>query len=270
MPELFARAWLAVLFAFAPLVQAEPLVAIIIDDLGNDLRAGRQVVDLPGPVVCSVLPHTPGGARLARLAHARGKEVFLHLPLQAVEDEYSSEYAISLDTSRSALAMMLGAGLDSVPHAIGVNGHRGSLVTRHPGHMAWLMEELSARNLLFVDSFTTHHSVALKMAEERGLNATRRDVFLDDDRRPGAIRRQFERFIALAERRGRAVAIGHPYPETLAFLKGALPELERRGVRLVGIRQILEAGLPVQPPATVAPGDGAGSLTIEPVHGESF
>ena len=77
------------------------------------------------------------------------------------------------------------AGLASVPYAIGVSNHRGSLLTRHPGHMAWLMEEIAAREgMFFVDSYTTHESVAIQMAAESGIAATRRNVFLDNDRYP--------------------------------------------------------------------------------------
>jgi polysaccharide deacetylase 2 family uncharacterized protein YibQ len=66
---------------------AEPLprIAIIIDDLGYQLEAGRRAIDLPGPVAFAVLPGTPQGRQLARIANEHGKEVLLHLPLEAVD-----------------------------------------------------------------------------------------------------------------------------------------------------------------------------------------
>lgn len=181
--------------ASAPALAGQPRVAIIIDDLGYQLEAGRRAIELPGPVAFAVLPGTPRGADLAEWAHRRGKEVLLHLPLQAnAADPDNEPIGIDLDMNREALASTFEIALSSVPYVVGVNGHRGSLLTRHPGHMLWLMQEIRARNdLFFVDSYTTVHSVALQMATEAGVSAVRRDVFLDPDRSPETVMRQFER-----------------------------------------------------------------------------
>lgn len=219
----------------------QPRVAIIIDDLGYQLEAGRRAIALPGPVAFAVLPGTPGAGRLAEWAHERGKEVLLHLPLQANSDDDDNEpVAIDLDMSREAVKTMFDLALDSVPHAVGVNGHRGSLLTRHPGHMQWLMEEIRARNdLFFVDSYTTVNSVAMQIATEAGVSAVRRDVFLDPDKSPETVARQFERMKYLAWKRGSVVAIGHPYKATLELLERELPKLRDQGIELVTISELV-------------------------------
>ena len=174
------------------------------------------------------------------LAHGRGKEVLLHLPLASVAAAESDEPGtITLDMSRRQFSQAVAASLEDVPFAVGINGHQGSLLTRHPGHMTWLMEEIDARGLLFVDSYTTHRSVALDMAREAGVPATRRHVFLDADPTLDAIAGEFERLKALARTRGSAVGIGHPYPSTLDFLEDNLGRLEQEGIALVGIRELL-------------------------------
>ena len=48
-------------------------------------------------------------------------------------------------------------------------------------------------------------------------------------------------FIKTAKRHGRAVAIGHPYRETLSVLEMALPELEREGITLVPASELVRA-----------------------------
>lgn len=217
---------------------ATPTVAIIIDDLGYALEPGWRTVRLPGPVACAVLPHTPGARVLAQAAHEAGKDVLLHQPLQPVDWDGAAEPGgILLDMSRGQLAHAFEENLSSVPHVVGVNTHRGSLLTRHPGHMSWLMQEIRAEgDLFFVDSRTTDRSVALALAQESGVPAVKRDVFLDPDPSPATVEREFARLKKLAREHGMAVAIGHPYPVTLALLERELPKLEEQGFRLVGIR----------------------------------
>lgn len=226
----------------APDVGDSPRITLIIDDLGYALKNGRRAVNLPGPVVFAVLPQTPRGRTLAAYAAERGKEVLLHQPLQSMDTALAPEPGgMTLDMSHQQLLTVLKTNLANVPQAIGVNGHRGSLLTRHPGHMAWLMQALKARELLFIDSYTTKHSVALRIARENDIPASRRDVFLDNDPAPEAVAREFERLKRLALSRGQALGIGHPYPATLAFLERALPELEAEGFRLVGLRDYLQS-----------------------------
>lgn len=214
-----------------------PRIAIIIDDLGYRFAAGRRAIKLPGPVSFAVLPGAPRSRALATLAFESGKEVLLHLPLQAAPDDGLQEpLEINLEMSRKELGVAFDQALASVPHAIGVNSHRGSMLTRHPGHMQWLMDEIHAREtLFFVDSLTTHRSVALTIAHETGVEARKRDIFLDPDKEPETVAREFERMKQMALKRGSVVAIGHPYKATLELLERELPKLAGEGIELVSI-----------------------------------
>lgn len=218
-----------------------PRIAIIIDDLGYHLANGKRAIRLPGPITFSFLPDSPRAQLLADHAHQNGKDVLLHLPLQAHTDDGQREPSeIDLDMSRKTVGALVEEALQSVPHAIGINSHRGSLLTRHPGHMRWLMEEIHDReNLFFIDSYTHHGSVALQIANETGVNAMKRDVFLDPDRSPETVAREFERMKTLARQRGQVVAIGHPYPSTLELLERELPHLLEEGFELVNVRELV-------------------------------
>lgn len=228
--------------ALADFPPSLPRIAIIIDDLGYGLAQGERAIALPGPIAYAVLPATPLGRKLAERAQATGKEVLLHLPLQSRPLELVEEpHRLGLDMTRNQFADTFSEAFDSVPYVVGVNSHRGSLLTRHPGHMAWLMEEILSRgDLIFVDSFTTHESIALKLAREAGVPAVRRDVFLDPDRLPGTIERQFARLKELARQRGFAIGIGHPHPQTLSLLENELPKLASEGFELVSVSRFVE------------------------------
>ncbi len=247
------------LFATQASAQAVPRIAIIIDDLGYHLEAGRRAINLPGPIAYAILPGTPRGRSLAETAHAMGKEVLLHLPLQAVErDGVEEPGSVTLDMSHRKFQRTFATAINSVPFAIGVSSHRGSLLTRHPGHMEWLMAEIRARDgLFFVDSFTTSESVAMQLAAEVGVAAVRRDIFLDNDRTPDALAVEFQRLLKLARQQGIAVAIGHPYPETLEFLEQKLQELEDDGVELMPVSEIMH-GLVRYVPVTASDATGKG------------
>ena len=219
----------------------QPRIAIIIDDIGYRPAEGRRAVALPGPVAIAVLPHAAHSTRLARAANDGGKEVLLHLPMQAIDGgERRGPGALALSDSRLDAAAVVAADLAAVPFVRGVNNHMGSLLTREPEPMRWLMEDLRARgSLFFIDSYTTAESVGLATARRYGVPALRRDVFLDADLAPEAIAREWQRLLVLAEQRGFAVAIGHPHAATLDLLERELPQLDAQGVQLVSLSSLL-------------------------------
>ena len=131
--------------------------------------------------------------------------------------------------------------LNAVPYIKGINNHMGSQLTEDEDRMSWLMQALTTNgDLYFVDSRTTSNSRALKVAQQYGLDNATRDVFLDHDRDPEAIKKQFDYLIKRAHKKGSALAIGHPYPETMAVLEEVLPTLESQGVKLVYVSELIE------------------------------
>jgi len=220
--------------AAKPRGAANPKLAIIIDDLGNDRAAGDSAISLPFPVTVSVLPKLAFSSELSEEAYRRGDQVLLHLPMQAESSDLPPEQAelrvgMNAEQVRSTLAGMLA----TVPHVVGVNNHEGSRATSDRALMAALMPALRERGLFFVDSRTTAATVAYDAAERAGVAAASRKVFLDDTPERGAIRAQLEIAGSDAIRDGSAIAIGHPHPETIAALAKTVPSLKARGVRMV-------------------------------------
>lgn len=220
-----------------------PAIAIIIDDLGNGYERDKRAVLLPGQLSYAFLPHTPHTKALARLAHSLNKDVLLHLPMQSSAGEPLDPGALTLDMSARELLQTFQNSLASVPHAVGINNHMGSLLTQHPGHMQWLMRAMVETNLFFVDSFTSAKSIAYKIAHEYQIPNLKRDVFLDSIRHPAAIRHQFYRLLETARKNGVALAIGHPYPETLNVLETLLPSLSKHGIRLVSVSHMIKSDM---------------------------
>ncbi len=246
-----ARHWrywlLALLGLFAAFAAADPLpppprIALIIDDMGNNKRHGAVALALPGALTYSFLPHTRYAAEQALQAHRLDKEVMLHLPMESLHGQRLGPGALTGDMQEQEIHTTLAEALAAVPNIAGVNNHMGSLVTSDSQAMGWLMQALSGYpGLYFIDSRTTDLSLAEREAERQGLASARRDVFLDHDRDPELIQARFERLLAIARRRGSAIGIAHPYPETLGLLAERLPQLAREGVELVPVSTLTEA-----------------------------
>ncbi len=223
-------------------VQKQPLpaISIIIDDLGNHKQTGYRAVELPGAVACAFLPHAPFTHQLALLAHSGNKEVMLHAPMESEKHGKVGPGALMLHMDQNQFITTLQKDIAAVPHVRGINNHMGSLLTRHPNHMLWLMQEINRHgDLFFVDSRTTTRTVASKIAGETGVPSLQRDIFLDNVREPEAIESQFNKLIAIARRKGTALAIGHGYESTLSVLERLLPQLEAHGVRLVPVSKLI-------------------------------
>ena len=249
----FCRATGAAMLAMVLPAQAAQ-IALIIDDLGDNRGLGERFVDLPGPVAGAFLPSSPHTERLAVAAHAAGKEVLLHLPMEATRRAVSHPDAITLEDDAETLSSIVLNGLDKVPHASGLNNHQGSALTQDAERMQWLMRVLADNGgVYFIDSMTSGRSVGLRTAREHGLATARRDVFLDNVRTHAAIDKQFQRLLRLARSRGRAVGIGHPYPETFAYLEAKIPTLAEAGITLVPVSSVVGADRPVIRAASAAP-----------------
>ncbi|NGY05528.1 divergent polysaccharide deacetylase family protein [Solimonas terrae] len=236
------RLLLALLCGFAAVpahAGAAAAIAIVIDDLGDRPAETRLATELPGPVACAFLPESPYTRAFANAAHAAGKEVLLHLPLQPIAGK---AHPLTLVTSAAdpARDAALDRLLASVPHLDGVNNHEGSLATSSHSAMHWLMGELVAHRVgYFIDSYTSASSVAYPIARAHGLPTTRRRVFLDNDPGTAAINAQFDELLRQARIHGYALAIGHPHLTTLAVLRERLPQLAAQGVVLLPPSQLI-------------------------------
>ncbi len=219
-----------------------PRVALLIDDMGQSLALAKSLAALNLPLTISILPHTPQAAAVADLAHAQGLEVMLHLPMEphGYPGRDPGPGVLLCAMSRDQLLAVLRGDLATVPHAKGVNSHMGSRFSLRPDLLEPVLAELKARGLFYLDSFTGPDSQGLAVAQRLGLRSGSRDVFLDHQVKREAIDQQMERLLSLARERGRAVAIGHPHPETIKALREWTPRL-RRQVKLVKVSELMRS-----------------------------
>ncbi|HJV39094.1 MAG TPA: divergent polysaccharide deacetylase family protein [Geothrix sp.] len=205
-----------------------PRLALVIDDLGYmQPELVTRLCSLPVPFSVAVLPYQEFTRDSADIAHRLGKEVMLHLPMEPIgypgPGRDPGPNAILFNLPETEVRRRVRMALDGIPHRAGVNNHMGSRITPDRTRMTWVLQELKARKLFFVDSRTEKDSVAYDVAEELGIPAVQRKVFLDDDKAFPEMEKQWDRALKLAEKDGSVLIIGHIYPETVEALEKLVP-----------------------------------------------
>jgi polysaccharide deacetylase 2 family uncharacterized protein YibQ len=217
-------------------------IAIVIDDIGFDLKIVEELAGLPAPVAFAVLPHAPHAAEAARLLHAAGKEILLHLPMEphAYPAESPGAGALMADMDEAEIRRQIREDLALVPFASGVNNHMGSRFMEDGFRLAIVMDELRRRGLFFVDSKTTADSRGMAAAGRAGVRFAARDLFIDHT--PGyaaALETLTGPFRHERDNGAPVLMIGHPHPQTLRAIRDALPVWHADGVRVIPVSACL-------------------------------
>lgn len=216
-----------------------PKVAIVIDDMGYHERVGEKLLKLPVDLSYSFLPFAPHTKNQEAAAHAMGKTILLHLPLEPKGAQWDpGPGALSLADAPDIQREKFENALQHVPNATGVNNHMGSLFTEDTAAMTLLLEEIDAHSLYYVDSYTTAASVGLKLARDMNIKTERRHIFLDNDLTVAKVCGQIEKLVAVAEKNGWAIGIGHPHEATLQAIADCTTSYSSR-VDFVGVQEVL-------------------------------
>ncbi len=223
-----------------PAVDSAPQVALVIDDLGRSLEDLDRLAGLGVTLTYAVLPFETLTTEVVRELRRREEEILCHLPMEAKGSADPGPGALLGEMNRQQLIDATRKALDAVPGAVGVNNHMGSLIASRPDAMAAVLSVVADQRLYFLDSRTSADTVAYDLARKAGVAAGQRQVFLDTDRDLESIRSQFERMLTVAAERGSAIAIAHPYPETLEILESQVQGAVDRGYEFVAASELLD------------------------------
>ena len=218
---------------------SKPIVALIFDDLGESLNELREVYSLGIPLTISIIPNLKFSKNIAHIGSRCGFSVFIHLPLQPIDDNIpkSAGYKfISSDLSNRGIKLLLRQYLNSLRIATGVNNHMGSKATQNTSLMKIVMKEIKKRKLIFIDSNTSTKSVAYSIAKKENLVCGYNEGFLDASDNIEAMKQKVNKLIEKAKSKGKIIIIAHPKKNTIDFLKRELPVL-RKHVKFVTIKE---------------------------------
>jgi len=218
-------------------------VAILIDDIGQDINALHELLEINAPLSFAVLPHQPYSAEAAKILHLKRRDILLHLPMepQSYPEDLPGNGALFLGMSDKEIRKQFQKDLETVPHAKGVNNHMGSRFTEDTEKMLIVMTALKERGLFFVDSRTTKDSKARETAAKIGVPFLARKVFIDNDQNYQASLENLTRRLQDPGTQGTGpiLFIGHPYPSTISAIRNAVPAMRARGIEIVPISKIV-------------------------------
>jgi uncharacterized protein len=185
--------------------------SIIIDDFGGGTGGVRDFLEGDIPITAAVMPFTESSKAHAEWAHKNGFEVIVHLPMQPKKGKASwlGPKPITVDLSHKQVKQRVEEALKSVPYAVGMNNHMGSLAVEDEDIVRAIVEVAKERKLYLIDSGTSPNSKFPEIAKELGVPLLRRDVFLDDISSSSHVRKQMVKLAKITEINGKGIAIGH-------------------------------------------------------------
>lgn len=217
-------------------------LAIVIDDLGNQMAGTKDILSLPIHLTVAVMPFMRTTKQDATLAHERGNDVLIHLPMEPNQGkpEWLGPGAILSNMTDSEIRQRVEEAIDDVPYAIGINNHMGSKITSDERIMSIILDVCREHGLFFLDSRTSFKTVVGKLCLEKGMPVIGNQFFLDDIYSLPHIQRQMSKVTKWMKQHDRCIIIGHvgvPGTRTASVIRNAIPELDKE-VKFVKISEM--------------------------------
>lgn len=223
----------------------QPVVAVVIDDMGISPKRTADIISLKAPLTSSFLTYARKLPEQVAAARSAGHEIMIHVPMQAKSNKDAAPDVLTTKMPPEEIRQRLEAMLSKFDGVKGINNHMGSLFTEDSERLGAVMEVLKEHGLFFLDSKTSPRSVGRMEAGKHGVVYAHRHVFLDNENNVDYINGQLRLTERIARKNGYAVAIGHPKSGTFQALAAWLPELEKKGIKLVPMSKIVEVtGIP--------------------------
>jgi polysaccharide deacetylase 2 family uncharacterized protein YibQ len=221
-------------------IHRTPRIALIVDDIGYNRSLAWKFIELNEILTFSILPQVSYSRELAFELNDRGYEVMLHQPMEPYNNCCDpGPGALFVGDNAQRIEKTLQTNIRSIPFAKGVNNHMGSKFTASPNEIGDALKVIRSSGMFFVDSFTSSRSLAHATARRYHIPTAHRNVFLDNVRRESAIISQLVNLQKHAMLYGRAIGIGHPFPETASAIGRFAKRLKQSNVSLVPVSEIL-------------------------------
>ena len=230
---------------------AEPRIAIYVSGMGFDAGATRTAIEtMPAAVTLAFLPYGTAVAASVAAAKVKGHEVLLQLPMRNEGGGSPGPHALRPDAPTEVLKSDLAWLMDRFAGYDGVTNLLGAPVTADTGAMNLVLKTAGARHLFYLDDGTSRRSVAEGLAPDLNVEVAKADLVLDATGDAAVVRANLDRLVAIAKRKGRAIGMASGLPEHLGTIARFAAEIGSRGVVLVPVGTLAQAGDPMRAAAT--------------------
>ncbi len=218
-----------------------PRISLVIGGLGlNEATTQAAIESLPPEVTLSFAPYAENLQRWIDTARAFGHEVLIEFPMEPFDYPNIDPGPATLLTTHNPedrtdkLAWLYGRATGYV----GVMNYQGARFTASEAAFAPVLEDLTARGLLYLDDGSSQRSLVRRLGFAAGgaIAVANRRIDLRPQSTP--IGRALEELEATAEDGGVAIGVGFAYPVTVSEIVSWTETLQGKGLVLAPLSAV--------------------------------
>jgi hypothetical protein len=219
-----------------------PKLAILIDDVGMNTSIAEKFVDLGMRLSYAVLPYLPKSMEAGEILRNAGYTTILHMPMEGSNENLNknTKGLLYKKFGLNKIHENFDLAYDNVGLVKGFNNHMGSAFTSDKEKMVILLSHAKEKGLFYIDSNTSRKSKGFETAKELGVPTAKCNHFIDNSKKVSDIEKEIERAVEMAKTNKKTLVIGHYHNNVVEALKNKKEFIERNGIKLVGIEQLLE------------------------------
>ncbi|MBQ4518508.1 MAG: divergent polysaccharide deacetylase family protein [Clostridia bacterium] len=221
-------------------------LAIVIDDFGQQRKGVSEMLHLDCKLTAAVIPFLEYTEDDVEDALENGKEVIIHIPMQATTHDnprHLGPRPVTTGMTREEILSWMKDALDEIPEAVGANIHMGTLCSTKQDVMSPIFEFLQEKQMYFLDSKTSSKSICREVAQTTTVAFYENRVFLEHERKTkDYVKKRLRKAMDIALSEGECIAIGHVGNEggmiTVEAIRELMPEFEENHVSLVFLSEL--------------------------------
>jgi polysaccharide deacetylase 2 family uncharacterized protein YibQ len=222
-----------------------PRIALVVGGLGlSSLATAAAINSLPGAITLAFAPYGRNLEASAAAARAHGHEVILQLPMEPIDYPQTnpgphtllSSVSVAENTDNLHWLMSRFTGY------AGVANFLGARLTADPAAFSPILQEIAERGLFYIDDGSSPQSLALTLAPNSGLSATKADVIIDAT--PEGIDAALIQLEAIARDKGAAIGLASALPESIEKIGSFARRAVGDGLLLIPLSAAVGKGSP--------------------------